>query len=206
MAKILIADHHHIVRLGVKIFLEQHGHVVIGEVSSGLEVLTAYREWQPDLIVLDMDLPGMDGFDILRRLKSVELQVRVIIFTAMPTEGYSIRCARLGANAYVSKTGDAFELLTAVNVVMSGYTLFPVITQSRIEGAQVNEQDLMNGLSDRELVVLKYLSRGVRVTQISKQLQLSDKTVSTYKARLLNKLGFDNIVDLIDFAKTNKIN
>ncbi len=208
MTRILIADDHHVIRMGLRILLEQHGYIVVGEVSSGLDVARACRDLQPDIVILDIDLPGMDGFEVLRRLNTHDFSVKVLIFSAMPTDGYSIRCSRLGAVGYVSKADDINELISAINMVIKGYTMFPIVSSSRVNKIKEleSEQDLIDSLSVRELAVLKYLSRGYRVTQISQELQLSDKTISTYKARLLTKLGFDNIADLIDFARNNKIN
>lgn len=208
MAKIIIADDHHVVRMGIKFILSQHGHEVVGEMSSGVEVVTAIQSLKADLIILDIDLPGMDGFEVLRRLSAHKFQAKVLVFSAMPTEGYSIRCSRLGAVGYVSKMEELTGLLNAINMVMKGYTLFPVTNNSRVDrvGELETEHELIGSLSDRELVVLRYLSRGYRVNQISQALKLSDKTVSTYKARLLKKLSFDNIADLINFARFNKIN
>lgn len=207
MASILIADDHSVVRMAVRALVEKAGHTVVSEVAKGLEVISAVKKLKPDLIILDIDLPQMDGFEVLRRLSRDDQKFKVLVFSAMPAERFSTRCSRLGAVAYVSKNGEISDLVSAIQVVLKGYSFFPITASASVRSDDVvmSEADLLQALSVRELVVLKYISRGYRVRNISDELMLSTKTISTYKARLLAKLRLENLADLIDFARRNGI-
>ncbi|MFK7699300.1 response regulator transcription factor [Pseudomonas caspiana] len=207
MATILVADDHSVVRMAVKVLLEKAGHSVIEEISNGIEVVAAIRRRKPDLIILDIDLPNIDGFEVLRRLAKEEDNYKVIVFSAMSAERFSDRCQRLGAVGYVSKVGELSDLITAVQVVVMGYTLFPVIATTSVdkEDSTISEEELIKSLSPRELVVLRHIVRGLRIINISDEMMLSSKTISTYKARLLTKLRVGNVPDLVDLAKRNGI-
>jgi len=208
VANIIIADDHSVVRMAVRTLLEKAGHTVIKEVARGLDVISSIKKESPDLVILDIDLPQMDGFEVLRRLSKEENKYKVLVFSAMPANRFSSRCSRLGAVAYVSKNGEISDLISAIQVVLMGYSFFPITTSSSVDDNNevTSESDLIQSLSARELVVLKYISRGYRIRNISDELMLSTKTISTYKARLLSKLKLENVADLIDMARRNGIN
>lgn len=123
----------------------------------------------------------------------------------MDAAGYSVRCSRAGAIGFVSKAGGIDELLTSVQIALAGYTLFPTDQHSSVDISLrfLPESDVLEALSGRELEVLRYLAKGCRVRDIAREMLLSEKTISTYKSRLIDKLQLSNFVELIDFAKRN---
>ncbi|WXL26814.1 response regulator transcription factor [Ectopseudomonas mendocina] len=209
MARILIADDHTVVRMAVRMILENAGHEVVGEASCGVDVVALARNLKPQLIILDIDLPQIDGITVLQRLCSGDNNFKVLVFSGMGADQYSVRCAREGAAGFISKSGDMEGLLTAVSIVLSGYTIFPTNHLPNLNSNTTNnfdnETEAIKQLSTRELTVLRYLARGQRIRDIAKTLLLSEKTISTYKTRLITKLQVDNLAELIDIAKRNSI-
>lgn len=207
VAKILIADDHAVVLMSLRLLLEQAGHEVVGQAHCGFDVISMARLHSPDLIVLDIDMPQLDGFSVLKRLSAAGLNCKVVVFTALNSEQYAPRCARSGAAGFASKASDLSELLTVVQVVLAGYTLFPAVKASSVDSqaCTMSEAALVGMLSPRELLVLRYLARGERVGKIAELMFISIKTVSTYKARLMEKLQLNSLAALIDFAKRNNL-
>ena len=193
------------VRMAVRLLLEKAGHEVVGEAGSGVDVIDLARSLAPALIILDIDLPQLDGFSVLQRLCGGADHCKVLVFSGLQADRYALRCARAGASGFVSKDDDLQELLTAVQVVLRGYTLFPLsdLTAGDTSAQQMGEVEVVKTLSARELSVLRYLARGYRIKNIAREMLLSEKTVSTYKARLIIKLQVDNQVELIELAKRN---
>ncbi|WP_282597753.1 response regulator [Pseudomonas koreensis] len=207
LARILIADDHAVVRMAVRLIVEKAGHEVVGEAGNGLEVVALARSLIPDLVILDIDLPKLDGFGVLQRLRDESERIKVIVFSYLDLSRYAIRCSRAGAYAFVSKDGNLNELMSAVQIVLAGYTLFPTTDFSSVDTSSrlATEEALMKSLSDRELAVLRQLARGRRVKDIAEELMLSEKTASTYKARLIIKLQVANFLELVELAKRNKV-
>lgn len=209
MARILIADDHTVVRMAVRMVLENAGHEVVGEADCGVDVVALARSLKPQLIILDIDLPQVDGITVLQRLCSGDDSFKVLVFSGMGADQYSIRCAREGASGFISKSGNMEELLNAVSIILSGYTIFPTSHLPTFSATSSNkfdnESEAINQLSTRELTVLRYLARGQRIRDIAKTLLLSEKTISTYKTRLITKLQVDNLAELIEIAKRNSI-
>lgn len=206
MSTVVIADDHAVVRMAVRMMLENAGHEVVGEASTGADVVTLVKKTSPQLVILDIDLPQLDGFEVLKRLCHIGGGVKVIVFSGMSADQHAVRCSRAGASAFISKEGDIAELLSAVQIVLAGYTLFPS-TQSfqEISHGPGSEELVIKSLSERELSVLRLLARGYRVRDIANEFLLSQKTVSTYKVRLESKLGVNNMAELIDIAKRNGV-
>ncbi len=207
MARVLIADDHEVIRMATRMMLENAGHQVVGEASNGVEVVSLVRTLAPDLIILDMDMPQLDGFAVLQRLHAEPKAAKIIVFSGLDASRYAVRCARAGASGFVSKDSDLKQLTNAVQVVMSGYKLFPVNEYSSVDGSATlaSEKELIETLSDRELTVLRALARGHRIKDIADELLLSEKTVSTYKSRLIGKLQVGNILELVELAKRNDL-
>jgi two-component system response regulator EvgA len=203
----LIADDHPVVRAAVKILLKQEGFQRIYEVASGNEVLSMIREHQPDLLVLDLVLPALDGLDVLARIKTSGVRCRVLVFTSQEPLFYQDRCMRAGAAAYVSKTNDLQHLHKAVHAVMAGYSYFAKLPSSSVSLStlQRSEKEMIDKLSDRELTILRYVAQGMSNKEIAEITNLSHKTVSTYKTRLTEKLNVQSKVHLRDFAKRNHL-
>jgi len=207
VAKVLIADDHEVIRMATRMMLETAGHEVIGEASNGVEVVSLLRSLSPDLVILDMDMPQLDGFAVLQRVHAQPNPPKIIVFSGLDASRYAVRCARAGASGFVAKDSDLKQLTNAVQTVMSGYKLFPVTEYSSVDGSGqlASEKELLETLSDREMTVLRSLATGHRIKDIADELLLSEKTVSTYKSRLISKLQVGNILELVELAKRNNL-
>lgn len=200
MINIIIADDHAIVRKGLDLFLKFEDEVrLVGEANDGEELLKLLSKLKAEVILLDIDMPKMNGITALRALQDEFPDVRVIIMSMHPEEIYGPTVRKLGAQGYISKDADPKEVVNAIRVVAGGdlyfrEDLYTVKTPQREKQRKIK-------LSSRESEVLKLLSIGKSNKDISEELGISDKTVSTYKQRLLNKLQARNVVDLINFAK-----
>lgn len=203
----VVADDHPVVRAAVKIVLKQEGFTRIFEVASGSEVLTMLRQHQPELLVLDLAMPGIDGLDVLARIKASDLRCPVVIFTGQEPDYFQDRCMRAGASAYVSKNNDLLHLHKAVNAVMAGYSYFIQLATSSVSlsSLQRSEKEMIYKLSDRELAICQHLARGLGNKAIAEIMNLSHKTVSTYKTRLVEKLNIESKVHLREFAMRNQL-
>lgn len=191
--------------MAVRLLLEKDGHEIVGEAETGVAIVSLTNKLAPDLVILDMDLPQLDGFAVLQRLCGNDATCKVVVFTGLQTDRYAVRCSMAGASGFVSKESALEELSHAVQIVLAGYTLFPVASFSSVNDASKHssEEALVRSLSDRELTVLRNLARGYRIKDIARELILSEKTASTYKARLILKLRLNNFVELVEFAKRN---
>ncbi|SFH62069.1 two component transcriptional regulator, LuxR family [Collimonas sp. OK307] len=207
MGKILIVDDHPVIRMAVRSLLEREGHSVVAETNNGIDAVSLAKEFAPDLVVLDLTLPKLDGMEVIERLKDLEGAMQVLVLTSHNPLHFAFRCKMAGAAGYVWKQGDLNELVDAAKAILSGYTYFPNIATSnaRFGDRQVNEAEQLASLSNREMVVLQYLAQGMLNKDIAERMLLSDKTVSTYKTRLLIKLNMNSLVELIEFAKRNGV-
>lgn len=201
----LVADDHPVVRAAVKILLRQERFQAIYEAASGSEVVSMIREHQPALVVLDLVMPGLDGLDVLSRIQASGVPSRVLVFTSQERLFYQDRCMRAGAAAYVSKTNELQHLHKAVQAVMAGYSYFAQLPSSSVSLStlQRSEKQMIDKLSDRELTIFQHLAQGMSNKAIAESMNLSHKTVSTYKTRLTEKLNVESAVHLRDFAKRN---
>ncbi|WP_460145239.1 response regulator [Pseudomonas sp. S2_A02] len=205
MKSVLIADDHPVVRAAVKIVLEKEGFKRIHEAASGSEALSMLREHSPTLMVLDLVMPEGDGLELLDRISTSDWSCQVLVFTSLDPLFFQERCMRAGAMAYVSKTNDLSQLQKAVHAVMTGYTYFTRLPSGSQNPLQHSEKQMIDKLSNRELTILQYLARGMTNKAIGELMHLSHKTVSTYKTRLIEKLGVNAAVHLRDFAKRNSL-
>lgn len=205
LARILIADDHPVVRMAVRLMLQQAGHQVVGEASMGLEVFAQVQSLNPDVVVLDIDMPSLDGFAVLKRLCIEKIKSKVVVFSGLDASRYAIRCSRAGACGFVSKDDDLINLLSAIQIVLGGYTLFPTTNFASVDNKNDmdSEEARLQELSDREMAVLRRLVTGRRIKDIAEELMLSEKTTSTYKSRIILKLKVDNFLELVELAKRN---
>jgi two-component system response regulator EvgA len=206
MHSVLIVDDHPVIRLSVKILLEKHGMRVVGEADNGLDAVQLVRELTPRVVILDIGIPKLDGFSVITRIKALNVRSEILMLTSQPADAVCRRCIQLGALGFVNKEEGLDNLIAAVKAVDAGYTFFPsLITDSVTPEDQLTELKQIQSLTDRELTVLQYLAQGFSNKQISEKLFLSNKTISTYKTRLLQKLGVASLVDLAEFAKRNSL-
>ncbi|ALV79430.1 TPA: response regulator [Pseudomonas aeruginosa] len=206
MSRILIVDDHPVIRMAMKMLLEAEGHQIVGDTDNGVDAISLGRELKPDLAILDIGIPRLDGLEVISRLMVLALPLKILVLTGQSASLFALRSMQAGAAGFVCKQGGLAELVTAVNAVASGYSYFPSSAMRPVQqGAYSDDVELLGRLSDREVSVLQYLSQGYSNKQISEQMFISNKTVSTYKARLLLKLNAGSLVDLIEFAKRNTL-
>ncbi|MGU1405758.1 response regulator [Pseudomonas aeruginosa] len=206
MSRILIVDDHPVIRMAMKMLLEAEGHQIVGDTDNGVDAISLGRELKPDLVILDIGIPRLDGLEVISRLMVLALPLKILVLTGQSASLFALRSMQAGAAGFVCKQGGLAELVTAVNAVASGYSYFPSSAMRPVQqGAYSDDVELLGRLSDREVSVLQYLSQGYSNKQISEQMFISNKTVSTYKARLLLKLNAGSLVDIIEFAKRNTL-
>lgn len=206
MSRILIVDDHPVIRMAMKMLLEAEGHQIVGDTDNGVDAISLGQELKPDLVILDIGIPRLDGLEVISRLMVLALPLKILVLTGQSSSLFALRSMQAGAAGFVCKQGGLAELVTAVNAVASGYSYFPSSAMRPVQqGAYSDDVELLGRLSDREVSVLQYLSQGYSNKQISEQMFISNKTVSTYKARLLLKLNAGSLVDLIEFAKRNTL-
>jgi DNA-binding NarL/FixJ family response regulator len=207
MHSILIVDDHPAIRLAVRSVMEGSGHYqVIGEADSGPAALSLIRELQPAMIILDLDLPKMNGLELIERVKATQPNVRVLVLSAQQEAIFATRALHAGANGFLSKSEGMASIVQAAQAVMSGYSVFPsTALAGSSAGTGTSGAELLKTLSDRELTVLQQLARGMSNKEIGEALLISNKTVSSYKTRLFEKLNISTLVELVDFARANHL-
>lgn len=207
MNSVFIVDDHPVIRLAVRMLLENENYDVVGETDNGVDAMQMVRECMPDLIILDISIPKLDGLEVLARFNAMNLPSKILVLTAQTPSLFAIRCMQSGAAGYVCKQEDLSELLSSVRAVLSGYNYFPsqaLNPVSRADGPP-SEIELFKLVNDRELMVLQLFAQGRTNKEIAKGMFLSNKTVSTYKTRLMQKLRAKTLVELIEMAKRNAL-
>ncbi len=203
MINVLLTDDHALVRTGIKRLLEDSGQIrIIDEAESGEECIEKARELKPDVILMDVNMPGMGGLEASRRILSHDPDQKIIILTVHAEQNYPKRLLEIGARGYLTKECQLDEMLLAIRKVHEGGSYIePKIAQklalSMLPG---NDSNLMDRLSQREFQVLLMVSHGLTNAEISKKLCLSPKTISTYRSRLMEKLEASNEFDLVRIA------
>ncbi|SFK34619.1 two-component system, NarL family, response regulator EvgA [Candidatus Pantoea symbiotica] len=206
MAAFIVVDDHPLARLAIRMLLEKEGHVVVAETGNGSDVLALVKNHNTDALVMDIDLPGINGIDAITLLRSAGIKIPVIVMSGKNPDYYIQLSMKAGANGFISKQNNLSDLSHAVGVVFSGYGYFPLrISEHYEKTSTASESEQLRLLSRREFEVLRYLGEGVEIFNIAARMQISNKTVSTYKARLMDKLGLKNQRDLLDFTRRNNI-
>ncbi|BBH47274.1 response regulator transcription factor [Pseudomonas sp. KU43P] len=205
MYSVFIVDDHPVIRLAVRMLLENQNYKIVGESDNGVDAMQMIRETLPDLVILDISIPRLDGLEVLSRFQAMALPSKVLILTAQSPALFALRCMHSGAAGYVCKQEDLSELLSAIKAVLAGYNYFP--SQAVSNGHETAEADLrlFRHVNDRELMVLQLFAQGRSNKEIASGMFLSNKTVSTYKKRLMQKLQVETLVDLIEMAKRNAL-
>lgn len=209
MKRILIVDDHVVVRQGLKQFIADIGDLSIaGEASSGAEALPLVQQQDWDLVLLDISLTDMSGLDLLQRLKRIKPELPVLVFSMHAEEAYAMMAITNGAAGYITKDSPADELLLAIRRVANGGNYVgPKLAHQLLTGATNKEtpRQRHEALSKRELEVLLLLSRGLALTVIAERLHLSAKTVSTYRARILEKLDLYSNADIARYVMQHNL-
>ncbi|MBF0162174.1 MAG: response regulator transcription factor [Magnetococcales bacterium] len=203
MIRLFVTDDHPLLREGVKAMLSAEGDLaVVGESGTGKETLHRLRKEAVDLLLLDLHLPDMDGFEVLQRVKELRPELRVLVVTLCAEESMVFRLLRAGASGYLVKDALPEELVKAVRAVHLGKRyLSPEMTSRMVDRfVDPEEVPIHDRLTNREFQVFKRLASGVTVSGIARELHLASSTVSTYRARILDKLELSSVTALIRYA------
>ena len=203
MIRVLVADDHTVVRRGlVQILADAPNMVVAGEASTGREVLQALWKHDYDVLVLDISMPEGGGLEVLQQLQTLKPDLPVLILSMHPERQYAVRALKSGANGYLTKESVPDELIAAIRKVASGgkYVSQSLAEKLASELVREAEKEPHQTLSDRELQVMTLLAAGKSVTDVAEELSLSVKTISTYRVRILKKLGLDSTAEIMRYA------
>ena len=198
--KILIVDDHGVVREGLHRLFQSHFEAQVFEAANIDEGLAIYARERPDVVVLDLNLEGAGGLELLRRVLAIDGAARVIVFSMHHEPIYAIRAVRGGARGYVSKSAPVEELIAAIRKVRAGEQYIDRDLASRIAVSQISTDDPLQSLSIRELEILRMLGQGKSMTSISESLGIAYKTVANICTQIKVKLGVDRTADLIRLA------
>jgi two-component system invasion response regulator UvrY len=206
MKKILIADDHPTMRKGVKLILNSaFNEIEFGDAATSAEVMRKINEENWDMIILDIDMPGRNGLEVLKDLKENKIKIPVLVFSFHPEKQIAVRALKAGASGYLTKDSAFEELTLAVTMILSGRKY---ITPSLVEhlASHLNDSAVKvphELLSDREYQTLLLLAVGKTVSEIASELSLGVPTVSTYRARILEKMQMKNTAELVNYAIHN---
>lgn len=200
MIKLLIVDDHHLVRTGLRNIIDGAGGIeIVGEADTGERAIQLNREMQPDVILMDIGLPGLSGFETSERIMNVRPGVRIIVLTAHATPPFPARLLEMGAAGYLTKACDAAELVAAIRKVNAGerYIGSEIAQQLAMSLLPGTPQSPFQELTPRELEVAMMLARGLKSSAIAERMSISPKTISTHKYRIYEKIGVDSEVALL---------
>jgi DNA-binding NarL/FixJ family response regulator len=200
---VVLADDHAIVREGFAALCASHGMRVLAECSDGMAALETISTQKPDFAILDIHMPGMTGVEVIRRLRAAGCAAKLIILSISREEPTVMEALRAGADAYLLKDGPARHLLDAINFVRDGGVyVSPLLRGAGLftKGEKGRVTDPVGCLSPREMEVFSYLVNGLRAKDIAELLDISPKTVDTYRASLMRKLNVRDLVGLVKFA------
>ena len=206
-ASVIIMDEHPIVRMSIEVLLEKNSNIqVVLKTDDNRTAVDYLRTYPVDLVILDIELPGTDGFTLLKRIRSIQENTKILFLSSKSESFYAGRAIRAGANGFVSKRKDLNDIYNAVKMILSGYSFFPSETLNFISNTSSRKGEHNDmPLSNREVTVLRYLANGLSNKEIAEQLLLSNKTISAHKANIFSKLGLHTIVELIDYAKVHDL-
>jgi two-component system invasion response regulator UvrY len=208
MTKILIADDHELLRRGLKqILAEAFPELAVGEAADARQTLESVAKQAWDVVLLDINMPGRSGIDVLQDLKSLYPQLPVVVLSAFPEKDYAIRAFKLGASGYVSKQSASSELIAAVRKAMAGGRYVTPSLAEALAATVAGESPALphEMLSNRELQVLRLVALGRHQKEIAAELSLSEKTIGTYRLRISRKLGLGTSVELARYATRHKL-
>jgi DNA-binding NarL/FixJ family response regulator len=206
--QVLIADDHAILRRGLKeILVRELDGAVCGEAKDATETLARIQQSDWDLVILDITMPGRSGLEVLRDLKAARPKLPVLVLSMHPEDQYARRILKAGASGYMNKEGAPEELVKAVRKVLAGgrYVSPALAEQLAVDLSHDTGQPIHDVLSDREFEVLRMLAAGRTVSQIAEELHLGVTTVSTYRARILEKMNMTTTAELMHYALYNRL-
>ena len=206
MIKIMLVDDHELVRTGVRRLLEDNPDLdIVGEASNGEEAISLIKQLNPDVVLLDLNMPGIGGLETTKRLKRFMPSVHIIIVTMVDDTLFPQRLLRAGASGYLTKGAKVDEIMRAIRDVVAKKRYISPELALKMATASDADKSPFDELSERELQVLMMLMEGQRATEISDKLCISPKTVSTYRSRLHEKLGIKTDIELTRLAMEHGI-
>ena len=207
--KIIVADDHGIVRSGLKFLIHEHENMeVIAEASSFATLMEVLKNKSCDLLILDLNLGDKNGFQSIKEVHAVYREIPILVLSMYPEEMYALQSIKAGAVGYLNKKVISEELITAITTISKGEIyLSEAVNETLLYGEELQEEQKNPSelLSKREFEVLIMIAKGMNYKEISEQLVLSPKTVSTYRTRILEKLSLENTNQLIHYALQNDI-
>lgn len=198
MIRVIVADDHTVIRKGLQLFVKGDKDIeIVAEAADGLELMEVLKKNAADILLLDIDMPKLNGLAVLRDLDGVYPKLKIIVLSMHPEEIYGVNSRRMGAKGYLSKNAEPLEIIQAIKAVAEGNTVF------KEEIYKFNRHGFVPQvkMSKRESQVLKMLVAGYSNKLIAEELSISDKTVSTYKLRLMRKLKAKSVVDLVKYTE-----
>ena len=208
MIRVILCDDHAVVRRGIRDTLSEASDIqVVAQAGSYSEVREALRNHPCDVLVLDLNLPGRGGLEVLGSLKETDSPVKALVVSMYPEDQYAIRCLKAGAQGYLNKAGDPAEMIVAVRAIMQGRKyVTPAVAEMLVENLSSPALETPHAsLSERELQTLLKIASGKRLSEIAEELMLSPKTVSVYRSRVLEKLKLSNNAELTVYAIRNEL-
>ena len=203
MIQVVLCDDHAMVRRGIKDAISEAVDIrVVGEVGSYPELRQKLREVACDVLVLDLNMPGRGGLEVLAALREEGSKVKTLVVSMYPEDQYAIRCLKAGALGYLNKSADPAELINAVRTLMQGRKYVTAEVAQKLVDSLLSPEiaDPHTSLSERELQTLQKMASGRKLSEIAEELMLSPKTVSVYRARVLQKLNLSNNAELTAYA------
>lgn len=205
--EILLVDDHRMFRAGIKALIEAEGRMrVVGEAGSGDEAVDRVRELKPDVVVMDLSMPGSNGLEATRRIAALGLDTKVLVLTVHAEEEYLVPVVEAGASGYLTKTSADTDLLEALRVVARGQVFMPpkattlLLQRYKERDDRQSDSGTLHALSAREREVLALTAEGFSSREIGEKLFISPKTVDTYRSRIMEKLGLSHRSELVRFA------
>ena len=203
MINVFLVDDHELVRTGIRRILEDvRGIKVVGEAQSGETAVTFCRQHHPDVILMDMNMPGIGGLEATRKILRIRPDVRIIVLTIHSENPFPTKVMQAGAAGYLTKGAAPDEMIQAIRLVHSGqrYISPEIAQQMALSQFASADENPFKSLSERELQIMMMITKGQKVTDISEQLNLSPKTVNSYRYRLFSKLDINGDVELTHLA------
>ena len=203
MIKVMIVDDHNLVRAGISVMLTGiNGIKVVGEANSGEDALQLAKEKNPDVILMDLKMPGIGGIEATRKLLRIQPDVKILIVTMCEDDLFPSRVLQAGAVGYLTKGAEINEMIRAIRAVNSGqrYISPEIARQLALKHLDITSKSPVESLSERELQVFIMITQGAKVQDIAEKLHLSPKTVNSYRYRIFDKLGVKNDVELTHLA------
>lgn len=201
----IIIDDHPLIRLALRTLLEKEQFIIVAESDDGIDGQKLVELHDPDVLVIDIDIARIDGIEVVKALRRRNFDGVIVVLSAKNPDYYAPLSASAGANGFVSKDKNLLEVICAINAGINGNCYFPLIKRQVSEGGELSDQQKIELLSTQELRVFQLLIDGLQNTEVALKMNLSTKTVATYKCRLMEKLNFKTVKQLYEFGQRNSL-